>query len=286
MNQRKNTVVALAVFAAGFFFALQGNERDVQPDRYLCERALEGLKVKVADNFTLGCWTAQYWGTAYFPNRFRFDPLIYQGYDVVPGFTADLGKIIGNTKLSLGGEYYYMWRNWEYDGEPSIEHSRFRGNIIVSTPFNVPVLGTCSMGVTQRFERVMQQKWSKLDQQTFLQTEGWNRVAGVANSFLRLRTTFKLSTPGYTSLKIAPYASYEGFNYLNHIQFAVDPFYYETEIGFSMSPAKGLSFSLGDQIQSTPNMRVGWEAHQISFYVFYTLDYSKQISEFTRSLIR
>jgi hypothetical protein len=225
----------------------------------------------------LSGWSALYYGNGYYPARSLDKPTLYQGYDIVPGFVIGVGKILGETKFSVGGDYYYFWRNWEKtNDQPSIKQNRLRANFILSTPF----WGKFNLTVTQRFERITQKRFQReLDTVTYTRHGDfkWLDYTQIF-SWMRHRTTYKVSFPSFTSLNIAPYASYEGF--LTTIASPDDSYYMEAEFGFSMSPFKGISISLADQIQKLPQSDIP-EAHQITLNLFYTLDLRKTLAQMT-----
>jgi hypothetical protein len=265
---------AVLVCVLAGFLSFSFADRENPPDRYYAQRGLGGLKVKVANDFTLGCWSAIYIGNSYFPNRFTFKPFQYQGFDVVPGFVVDVGNIIGKTKLSLGADYYYLWRNWEYDFEASVRQDRARASLIFNTPF----AGNFKLTINQMFERIKHQRWARKTDSAGNYYGSFTERSGPTLSYFRFRTNFKVTGPAFSSLKISPYASYEGYNFRPAPKILPsDPFYLEAEFGIATNPAKGWNINLADQIQTTPERR-GWETHQISLYMFYTFDFSEYFS--------
>jgi hypothetical protein len=235
--------------------------REEPYDWYLTNRILYGLKMNVSPNVTIQVWNAQCWGAQYFPNRFNFDPFLYTGWDIVPGFNARLFTLFDNASVFLGGDIY-MLKRLEHTGD-SIDPGqpktifRPRANLTLGKP-----IGTrgASLTWTHRFERLMQRQWkSGPDVWLLLQS-------------FRYRSTLKLSAPSFTALKISPYTYYEAFtpSVLNYF------YAFQWELGVSFQPIKGLSVSLADNIDISPD-RPGWTIHELNLYVFYTIDVAKPL---------
>ncbi len=170
-----------------------------------------------------------------------------------------MGTLFGRTRFSVGGDVFYSFRGYSYDGEPDVVRLRPRANLIFTTPF----AGGFTLQLVNRFERTFERKYFASETGQLLGIGLWD--------YMCFRSMLKVATPPFTRFKITPYAYYDAFVAQNN------SYYFEVEAGASASLVKGLNVTLAYQFQSQP-VRPNYATHQPSLYVFYTFDLSDRIA--------
>ncbi len=256
----------LLLLLASFCVAQTGSSGEEKTQSvFRSHRLLGGLKVKLDKDFTLSTFGAVYLGDGpQYKVASRTDPYSYNGWDIVPGFSLEMGELFNGIKLSMGGDLYLLTRIFQKGEEEMFEY-RPRWNVALTKPLSFGG----SIQWTSRFERTMQE-WYQFPYRTDANGDS-TRVKELTQkrSVYRYRSALKLSAPKYTGYKISPYIYSESFNEREQIDF-----YSETELGVNFEPFKGISVSLADNFQLKYRADDIVKNHMLCLNAFYTLDLS------------
>ncbi len=226
-------------------------------------RILSGLKAKFTDDFSAQTFGAVYLGDGpQYKIASATDPYAYNGWDLVPGFSLELGEIFNGIKLSTGGDLYLLNRVFQKGAEELFEY-RPRWNVVLTKPLAIGG----SVQWTSRFER-SSQLWYQFPERPD-GSGGTTQVKETTQqkAMYRYRSALKISGPQYTGIKLSPYIYSESFN-----QREAGEYYSETELGVSFSPIQGLGISLADNFQMKFRPDEIIKNHMLCIYAFYTMD--------------